>query len=89
MFTVISSMLAGMAAGFALRRHKSQWQQHAVTALIWALLFMLGLGIGSNDGIFNSMGSIGLRSAAIGTAATIGSAAASWLLWKKTGRDRQ
>lgn len=61
MFTVISSMLAGMAAGFALRRHKSRWQQHAVTALIWALLFMLGLGIGSNDGIFNSLGSIGLR----------------------------
>lgn len=80
-------MLLGIAIGFALRRHKARWQQRAVTALIWALLFMLGLGIGSSDRIFSSLGTLGLQAVAIGTAATLGSAAASWLLWRLARRN--
>lgn len=82
MLIIISFMLAGIAVGLMLRRHKAAWTGYAVTVLIWILLFMLGLSIGSNDRVFASIGTIGLQAAAIGTAATIGSCAASWLLWK-------
>lgn len=80
-------MLAGISLGFILRAHPFKRINHLITLLIWILLFMLGVTIGGNNTIFNSLATIGIQAFVIGTATTIGSAAASWLLWKHIKRN--
>lgn len=82
MFLIITCMITGIIIGLTLRRHHTHITGYLTTVLIWALLFMLGVSIGGNDDIFSSLTTIGLKSAVIGTAATIGSAAASWIIWR-------
>ena len=82
-------MFAGVAVGYLFKRHKAAWVQKTITCLIWILLFMLGLGIGTDDSLFRSLPSIGGQAMVIGTATAIGSAAASWLLWRYIRKDNQ
>lgn len=82
-------MFAGVAVGYLFKRHKAAWVQKTITYLIWILLFMLGLGIGADDSLFRSLPSIGGQAMVIGTATAIGSAVASWLLWRYIRKDNQ
>lgn len=87
MLPIIISMLAGIAFGLAFCRGRVAFVGRAVTILIWLLLFMLGLGIGASDKVFDSIASIGFSALAVGVAAAIGSAAAAWLLWRCLGDE--
>ena len=48
MFTVIGLMLGGMGIGFLLRKQQLPRIHGIITALIWVLLFLLGIEVGSN-----------------------------------------
>ena len=48
MFTVIGLMLGGMCIGFLLRKKRYPGIRLLITALIWILLFLLGIEVGSN-----------------------------------------
>ena len=86
--TIILCLVAGIAAGYAARKRKQTVTAKLTTALVWLLLFMLGVSIGGDTAILNSLDTIGARAAAIGAASTIGSCAAAWLLLKLTERRR-
>lgn len=89
MFTVISLMLAGIAAGFLLRRRKTGAVRRIVTVLIWALLFLLGVEVGGNERIVRSLHTLGLEALAIATASTLGSVASAWALWRWAERKKE
>lgn len=89
MASVILCMAAGIALGFALRRHRLGWTSGVTTALVWLLLFLLGAGIGSEERVFRALGAIGLQATVVGTAATLGSAVAAWALWRTISNKRQ
>jgi len=76
-------MFGGILCGYLVRKKQVIHIQRVTTLLIWALLFLLGLNIGSNQQIINSIGSLGLEALAIALAATLGSLIAAWLLWRK------
>ena len=76
-------MFGGILCGYLVRKKQVIHIQRVTTLLIWALLFLLGLNIGSNQQIINSIGSLGLEALAIALAATIGSLVAAWLLWRR------
>ena len=87
MLVVILMMLGGILCGYLLRKRQIMLQvQHLTMVLIWALLFLLGLNIGSNEQIINSLGSLGLEALLITVFATTGSLIAAWLLWKYINR---
>ncbi len=61
MLTVISIMTAGILAGFFLRnREKWKWYNAKLTMVaIYALLFVLGISIGTNQEIIQNLPKLG------------------------------
>ena len=76
-------MFSGILCGYLVRKKQVVRIQEVTTVLIWALLFLLGLNIGCNEQIINSLGSLGMEALTISVAATLGSLIAAWLLWRK------
>ncbi len=81
MFTVIGLMFGGMCIGFLLRKKRFTWIHSAITALIWILLFLLGVEVGGNRQIIGGLATLGLESLVITLAAVAGSCIAAWALW--------
>lgn len=82
MFIIIGLMLTGMLLGYLLRKRKPGKIHRAITLLIWALLFLLGIEVGGNEQIIRGLHSIGLEAIVLSVGATTGSVLAAWLLWK-------
>ena len=87
MFTIIGLMLTGMLLGYLLRKRDLKKIHQIITLLIWLLLFILGIEVGSNEQIIKGLHTIGLEAVIL----TLGSVIAAWALWralynKKGGR---
>ncbi len=81
MFVVISFMLAGIAVGYLLRHWKLRFIHGLILTLIWLLLFLLGLEVGTNETVVRQFGNLGFEAFILASAATLGSVLAAWLLW--------
>ena len=81
MFTIIGIMLTGMLLGFLLRKQSLSVIHRIITLLIWLLLFLLGIDVGSNEKIINGIHTLGLEALIITVAAILGSVTAAWGLW--------
>lgn len=82
MFTIIGLMLTGMLVGYLLRKQNLRKIHQAITVLIWLLLFILGIEVGSNEQIIKGLHTIGLEAIALTLGGTLGSVIAAWALWK-------
>ncbi len=89
MFTVIALMLAGMAAGFLLHKHRLGFIQPAITLLIWVLLFLLGMEVGGNEAIVRGLHTIGLEALVLTLGGTLGSVLAAKALWQTVERKEK
>ena len=81
MFVVLGFMLAGIAVGFLVRRLKMRFIHGLILTLIWLLLFLLGLEIGSNQSVVSQFPRLGLQAFLLATGGTVGSVLAAWGLW--------
>lgn len=52
------------------------------TWLIWLLLFMLGLEVGSNRELIAALPTLGVEAMVLSVSATLGSCVLAWALWK-------
>lgn len=82
MLKVVAIMLSGMAVGFLLRKRQLRLVPHAVTVLIWLLLFLLGIEVGSNPQVINGITSLGLEALWLSVAGMAGTLLFAWALWK-------
>ena len=89
MFTVIMCMLGGMLLGFLLRRQPMPWVQRVITALIWLLLFLLGIEVGGNRRIVEGLATLGLEAVLLSLAGLAGSCCTAWALWYWLYRKRR
>jgi len=80
MFIVIACMLAGIFLGYVLRNRKLIFIHRFIITLIWLLLFLLGLEVGSNENVIRRFGSLGFQAFLLAAAATFGSVVFAWLL---------
>ena len=81
MFTVIGLMFIGILIGYLTRRREFSGISRFITFLIWALLFLLGVEVGSNQQIIQGIGTLGLEALAITFGAVSGSCLTAWGLW--------
>ena len=82
MFTVIGIMFIGIGLGYLLRRQSLPWINKAITALIWLLLFLLGIEVGHNERIIRSLPTLGVEAFVIAIVCVLGSCVTAWGLWK-------
>ena len=88
MFTIIGLMLTGMLLGYLLRRRNLKKTHQIITVLIWLLLFILGIEVGSNEQIIKGLHTIGLEAVILTLGGTLGSVIAAWALWKALYRRK-
>ena len=91
MFTIIGLMLTGILLGYLLRKRDLKKIHQIITLLIWLLLFILGIEVGSNEQIIKGLHTIGLEAVILTLGGTLGSVITAWALWralynKKGGR---
>lgn len=93
MFIVILFIFLGILSGFFCRKLSTgacisltdvvaQWQGRIVTWLIWLLLFLLGIEVGSNEMIVRSLPTLGIEALLLSSAATLGCCVLAWALWR-------
>ena len=89
MFTVIGIMFTGIGIGYLLRRNSLSWISKVITALIWLLLFILGIEVGYNEQIIRSLPTLGMEASLISIVCVLGSCLAAWALWKHVNRKKE
>lgn len=82
MLKVVAIMLSGMAVGFLLRKRQLKVVPHAVTVLIWLLLFFLGIEVGENPQVINGIRDLGLEALWLAMTGIAGTVLFSWALWR-------
>lgn len=65
------------------------WINQAITALIWLLLFLLGIEVGHNEQIIRSLPTLGVEAFTIAIVCVLGSCLAAWGLWKYVNRRKE
>lgn len=88
MFTVIGIMLAGMGIGYFSRHQSLSWINKAITALIWLLLFLLGIEVGQHEELVRSLPSLGMEAFSIAIVCVLGSCLFAWGLWQYINRRK-
>jgi len=81
MFVVIACMLAGIVAGYLFRKLKLRFIHWVILVMIWLLLFLLGLEVGTNDQIIGQFGHLGFEAFLLAFAGTLGSVLFAGILW--------
>ena len=82
MFTIIGLMLTGILLGYLLRKRDLKKIHQIITLLIWLLLFILGIEVGSHEQIIKGLHTIGLEAVILTLGGTLGSVIAAWALWR-------
>ena len=89
MFTVIGIMFAGIGLGYLMRRQSLPWINKIITALIWLLLFLLGIEVGQNEQIIRSLPTLGIEAFSIAIVCVLGSCISAWALWKHINNKKE
>lgn len=82
MFTIIGLVLTGMLLGYLLRKRDLKKIHPIITLLIWLLLFILGIEVGSNEEIIRGLHTIGYEAVVLTLGGALGSVIAAWALWR-------
>ena len=82
MLKFVAIILSGMAVGFLLRKRRLRVMPHAVTVLIWLLLFFLGVEVGENPQVIHGLSRLGLEALWLSLVGLAGTILFSWALWR-------
>lgn len=84
MIIIIALFIIGIFIGYLFKNRKKiiECSEKATNITIYALLFTLGLSVGSNKEVLSNLDKIGLQSLIISFLAIFGSIAASYILFK-------
>ena len=81
MLTVVVIMFCGIAVGYLLRKRNIRFISRIITVLIWLLLFLLGIEVGSNPRIVMGMQTLGIEALLLTIGGAVGTTLCAWLLW--------
>ena len=87
MLILFGFLFGGVVVGYLLRRWRVAWIGKVTMALIWLLLFLLGVEVGCNRELIRSLPTLGAEAALIAVVCAIGSCVAAMLLWRWARRS--
>ena len=83
MLVIFGVIIGGIATGRLLIGRRLAFVPRLITVIIWALLFLLGVEVGSNPAVVGSLATLGGAALAIFALSVAGSIFAAWLLWRR------
>lgn len=86
MLIVFAVLLAGILAGRLFAGRKLSAVPRLVTVIIWLLLFLLGIEVGSDPQVIRGLATLGRSAAVIFACSVAGSIGAAWLLGRCIAR---
>jgi uncharacterized membrane protein YbjE (DUF340 family) len=79
-------MIMGIILGYSFKNYTISFINQLINVLIWTLLFILGLEVGSNSDIIKNLKFVGIDAFVILVGAILGSVLMAWILWKSINR---
>ena len=83
MLVIFAVIIGGIATGRLLIGRRLAFVPRLITVTIWALLFLLGVEVGSDPAVVGSLATLGGAALAIFALSVAGSIFAAWLLWRR------
>ena len=83
MLVIFAVIIGGIATGRRLIGRRLAFVPRLITVIIWALLFLLGVEVGSDPAVVGSLATLGGAALAIFALSVAGSIFAAWLLWRR------
>ena len=83
MLVLFAVILGGIVTGRLLQSRRLAFVSRLIAVIIWALLFLLGLEVGSDPAVVGGMATRGRTAFVIFVFSVAGSIGASWLLWRR------
>src|SRR5574344_601073 len=85
MLSIIICMAVGICIGYFARRWSLGWIDKVIIIVIWMLLFLLGIEVGGDNQVLESLPTLGLSAFILASVALLGSVIAAFLLSKWIG----
>lgn len=82
MLVIFAVIIGGIITGRLLSSWRLAFVSRIITVIIWLLLFLLGLEVGSDPAVVGGMATLGRTAFVIFAFSVAGSIGASWLLWR-------
>lgn len=82
MLVIFAVIIGGIIAGRLLSSWRLVFVSRMITVIIWLLLFLLGLEVGSDPAVVGGMATFGRTAFVIFACSVAGSICMSWLLWR-------
>lgn len=83
MLVIFAVIIGGIVTGRLLSSRRLVFVSGLITVIIWTLLFLLGLEVGSDPAVVGGMATLGRTAFVIFVFSVAGSIGASWLLWRR------
>ena len=83
MLVLFAVIFGGIVTGRLLQSRRLAFVSRLIAVIIWALLFLLGLEVGSDPAVVGGMATLGRTAFVIFVFSVAGSIGASWLLWRR------
>ena len=84
MLAIFAVIIGGIVTGRLLVGWRLAFVQRLITFIIWALLFLLGVEVGSDPAVVGSLATLGAAAFAIFALSVAGSVFAAWLRWRRS-----
>ena len=81
MLVIFAVIIGGIITGRLLSSWRLVFVSRMITVIIWLLLFLLGLEVGSDPAVVGGMATLGRTAFVIFACSVAGSICMSWLLW--------
>ena len=82
MLVIFAVIIGGIITGRLLSSWRLVFVSRMITVIIWLLLFLLGLEVGSDPAVVGGMATLGRTAFVIFAYSVAGSICMSWLLWR-------
>ena len=83
MLVLFAVIFGGIVTGRLLQSRRLAFVSRLIAVIIWALLFLLVLEVGSDPAVVGGMATLGRTAFVIFVFSVAGSIGASWLLWRR------
>ena len=89
MLKIILMMACGILVGRMLQKRDLKWLSPLTAVVIWALLFLLGVEVGSDSHVIRSLSRLGGEAALLAIGGVLGSSLCALLLWRSTKKRKE